>query len=799
MKLIFYELKKLVGPRYVCVILCIFVAANFICALSAAEASYSTKDAELVEFYKEYFTDRQEMDKYYEAILEYERLNSPSVGSDGFVDREEIESVESAPLPNRYSKTAYISDKELFELLYAEISSAENYSSDIKVLIKEAQTNLSEYPRLGIYPDSYTYKYQEKMIEVYSNIQNNVSIGVEHSRGWSGLFTYGTANIFIFASILLIGTLSFAQEGSTGFDIILRVSKKGRFSTGATKLSAMALISIGITTIFTASTFCAFALNGGFSSASNAIQSISEFRYAPYILTIGQYFVISFIVRMLVFLLFGMITSVLSVVFRQYILIYASGSMILGVSFIIHTLANKTNTSALYLNIVSAVDSIAFFDHFRSINVFSSAISLDWFAITVGSILMISYVLIALALYCNGKLGFFSIRLKKAVFSVKKRKKNIKCRILQQTLFSTEYHKTFVASRLGILTLCLLIISVFTSYRSYPGIDSFGDRVYHDYMEELEGAPSADKDGFIMAERSEIMSIVSARNARENAYKSGQIGREEYLNYLDSYNTAQAKSDYLKLIEEHRVYLAAKSAAGQEAWYLYDSGWLTLFSSGGDAFCFSAIVILFCGVFSREYNSASSSGRFAYILRTTKKGRGLTFTAKFLSSLIISALLFVIFYLPQIIFVFNNYYLPAAEAPLASIRTYTMYTGKLTVGDYAILLFFMRFCGVIILGILSTTISCICERELTAICMTVGLTVLPSLAASWGLKTVQKISFWELFSGNTLFINSIAYDTFGSDYGFVTLFITICTIICIFLIFISYKKWCKGKYISFLC
>ena len=65
-----------------------------------------------------------------------------------------------------------------------------------------------------------------------------------------------------------------------------------------------------------------------------------------------------------------------------------------------------------------------------------------------------------------------------------------------------------------------------------------------------------------------------------------------------------------------------------DALFLYDSGWRLILSRDADLLAFALILLALCNVFGIEFGKSSSSGRFADILRATKRGRGNTFFAK---------------------------------------------------------------------------------------------------------------------------------------------------------------------------
>ena len=333
-----YELKKLFGVKYLWVFLFVLLMLNTAIAWYTADHSYAAEEPTqmISEFFAEYFENPDELDAYYAEMqafaAEQEELfrEAMRLGNNDFVPE---------TMPNLYSTDEDYPDTHLFRKLYDTIEAAREYPEVLDKVIDRAWANLDAFADMGITEDSFTYRYQIRVIELYELMRDGVEIGVEYTRGWDEYFRYDTVNIFLFVMLIMLGSVIFAQEKQSGFLPIMRTAKNGRAKTAVAKILTMLLLTVIFVMMFTLSTFAVYCLRIGFSSPHNVIQALSTFTLSPYQITIGQYFAITVGVKLLTFAVFSMIITALSVVFYNYILIYFAGLGLFGLNFLLYTLS----------------------------------------------------------------------------------------------------------------------------------------------------------------------------------------------------------------------------------------------------------------------------------------------------------------------------------------------------------------------------------------------------------------------------------------------------------------------------
>ena len=181
MKYVGYELRKLVGKRYLWIFAALLLCLNCVTAfLFASEAGKKQLPArEMDAFYKSYFNAPEQMDEYFARMSAFEEAQSELMAD--AMQRGDY-SFTPDTWQNKYATEGF-RDRDFFEALYSSIRSAGQYAADMQRVIDRAQLNLDELDALGVAADSYAYRYQQKVLRTYEKLRDNVHIDSEYSHG----------------------------------------------------------------------------------------------------------------------------------------------------------------------------------------------------------------------------------------------------------------------------------------------------------------------------------------------------------------------------------------------------------------------------------------------------------------------------------------------------------------------------------------------------------------------------------------------------------------------------------------
>jgi|GEM_PF-700812 len=782
-----YELKKLFGVKYLWVFLFVLLMLNTAIAWYTADRSYAAEEPTqmISDFFEEYFENPAELDAYYAEMqafaAEQEELFREAMRLGNY-------EFEPESLPNLYSTDENYPDRMLFNKLYTTISAAREYPDVLEKVIERAWANLDAFADMGITEDSFTYRYQLRVIELYELMRDNVEIGVEYTRGWDEYFAYDTVNIFIFVMLIMLGSVIFAQEKQSGFLPIMRTAKNGRAKTAVAKILTMLLLTVIFVLMFTLSTFAIYGLRIGFSSPHNVIQALNTFTLSPYQITIGQYFAITIGTKLLTFAVFSMIVTALSVVFYNYILIYFAGLGLFGLNFLLYTLSYiDANSVFKNLNLVATAAGNPLFVRYRAMNFFGAVAGFVPSMCVIFSLLIAACIAVTIFLYVRGSNGIRINWIDSALawcmtkaaairhkLTFAKRERTHKARTYSHSLILAEVFKTLISSRFIVIVLLILCVKTWYSYDTNSPVNSYADAVYKEYMTTLEGEVTKEKLAYLAEERAMINETLAKQTMMQQAYVNEEITFEEYRDYLSDYNYAYSRSELLSVIEKHAEYLAQKEAeTGVRGWFLYDTGWQKMYAEDADLFLYAAILLLLTGSFAAEYVSKSSSGGFAQLLRSTKNGRHKTFYAKLISSGMIAVVLALLTGLVDTTIITMGYDLPAMNAPLVSMQMFADVTGSITVAQYFAVFFVMRVAGALLMAMLVCALSELLARYIPVLGTAVILTLLPALCAYFGLAAAEHVNFLNLLAGTPLFLRSAEMALFGNGYAMLTLWLAV--------------------------
>ncbi len=781
-----YEMKKLLGIRYLWVFLIVLLLINSGIAFYTASQSYAAQEPGdmIAGFFELYFENPGELEAHYAEIQAFNEQQQEIFMQ---MMREGVRDYETERMPDIYSSDSSITDEALFRALYRSIDASREYPDVIDAVIRRAEANLAEFRAMGVDEDSFTCRYQTRVIELYELARDNVKIGIEYTRGWDEYFSYDLVNVFLFLMVIMLGSVIFAEEKQTGILPIIRTAKHGRARTALAKICTMLLLTAGFTILFTVTTWAVYGLVLGFSSPANVIQALPSFTLSQYRITIGEYFIITVGVRFLTFWAFAMVMLLLSAVFSGYVLIYLSGLGLFGINFLLYTLKYiNANAIAKNANMVAAAAANPLFVRYRAVNLFGNMAGCVPFLLVLFTVLILGCAAFTVRIFVRGgfsirpawadSVGVFfrmiSARILGAAakLSVYSGKRPVRRRAYSLSLLSAEVFKTLISSRFIWIAAALLILKCWYAADVYAPTGSYSDAVYHEYMTRLNGEVTDEKLEYIEEERASIIDTLGRKGAVEEAYRSGAMGYEEYREYLSEYNYAYSRDELLKTIEEHRDYLIGlEEETGVRGWFLYDTGWRRLFAGDADLFLYASLLLLLTGSFAAEYASRSSSGSFAQILRSTKKGREDTFRAKLISAGIISVTMAVLFGGADFFAVFSGYEMPGADAPVQSVRMFGELTGDLSVGGYTVLFLLLRISGAFLMAMLVCALSELLCRYIPVLGSVVVLTMLPALCAYFGLKAAEKVSFLNLLAATPLVLQSASESLAGSGWTMLAL------------------------------
>ncbi|MDD4475550.1 MAG: hypothetical protein PHV95_07160 [Eubacteriales bacterium] len=767
MKLLKFEIKKIFHQKTVFFALILLIANIIVCAKITAPteeevALRNGSDQLMQEFVKDPAAYRAKVNSLAREFAD--QLLDPNPSSAFFG----IDPGGKNNLPSEISGSAVYSDLFLYARVLSAAGAQADFEKDINSLLTAARTNLEMFEKDG--NESYNYKYQMKVIEVYENVLAKTKIGYENIRGWDTYFGYEALNIFIAASvIILIGTL-FTGEKHTGMPKILRCSKNGGKSLALTKIMASLIVTITVVLVFSLSSFAVIGINQGYSSPLNAAQALQSLKHIPLIINVGTAFCLFLLLKLTAFIALCAGVLLISFLFYNYITVYATSAAFYALNIVFATYQYQNPINPLrFLNISSAADAVLLLARYRSVNLFGfvADINLVWlcisllFAISVftGIFITVSRGTGGVAFAPDGLLTMPKKRGDDKSVAVEKKKSS-------KPIFRFEAFKLFFVNKFLWVVLVAIVLRVFTAHLAFPVPKNESEAVYKEYCDYLYGEITDEKIEYIDKEHSFVVQTIDKFETMMVKRNTKQISEEEFSAYLEDYYYAVKHRTTIIKIDDNSLYLQKKLTNTNVAgWFFYDTGWNMLFTTGFDFILLLLILISASMSFPPEYSSG-----FISVLRLTKFGRKETFNAKFAVLLLNAAFCSLIFSVAELAFTFLRFGADGLAAPLLSLSLFSKYNGQLTLGGFMLVSSFLRLYGALFFAAVSGAVFQLLKKQIPGIALCFSLSALPLLLRNIGISFLYVIDISALLDTADLFLSSFSLK-FLEGFGFAAVFV----------------------------
>jgi hypothetical protein len=633
---------------------------------------------------------------------------------------------------------------------YSYMQGIDSFPKDLRRVVKAAAVTKEDYLASGVTPDDYEYKYQTDIERIYE-VNSLIPINYEYAVGWDAYHAYTSGNILLVMLLLVLAPGLCIEEFSSGMYPILHATHKGRIHTFVSKLAALLLFTAVAVVLFTATSLGFFGASYGFSSLGNFIQVFDDFKFCPEIITVGEFLAISVLTKILVLFALGTLIMLLSVFIKKYALTFVASLGAVAVNFVLYFFISLEQTGSYdMLNLFSVMDTKMAYTRYYSLNVFEESVPYIPMALGLFAVLAVVFSAIAAVMFCRTQ-GAVKLKTQKRI-KLPSAAIPMPCR----TLFGAEMGKMLLANKFIIIVVVALLAKGFIASETFVYTPSFTDSVYKEYMTTLAGEMTDEKLAYIEAERLRIDTAKANYNQMMADKNKGDITEEEYLAFLEEYNYANDRDSHFTRIENSRDYILGLQEEGKDAHFVYDTGWNTLFGQEFDYLFYGLVLLLFAGVFANEIQ-----GKTHPILKSTRRGRGRLFLAKYAAVLTLSTLLFAAFTAIDLSAALKTFDFPAWDAPIQSITLFGD-VASMTVAQFVALWIVVKWLAVLVLVTALTGISLLSGKILNTMAIVAVVTLIPFLLRSFGLNVAQYFDFTYLLDGTeflTTAAGSVLYTT----------------------------------------
>ena len=741
MKLLYYELRKLANSRFIIGCIVIFIILNAVLCSAFLKSPYKTPIDSARKIYSQYLQDPEYVDQLYHSweteYRNYEERYRNYMKRGG---------IEPAP-PDNHWLASDLSDAQLYEKLYLDVNRSAEYKKSISTIIKAA---MASQVSLKDSVNSYEYLYADQIIERYSKLFDTVRLGFEYTRGYD---VYLENRVPLLLSLILSSLISpyfYTVERSNNTLSMLRCTKKGKLRLATAKAFSpyvIVLLFFGIAQV----TAAVIIYNrSGFSSLDNSIQVFEQYTYCPFYLTALEAIICDFLFKAVCLFLF---TSVYILVAARtnYLTACTVGSCVCAAGvlsyYFLQTMEGSVAHSISPLTL--AFDSL---ERYRAINLFGKPFSSVSVIIPLLITIAIVNTLLSVRIYTHSAFRMKilnHVKLRKSLFPHETRAYVPSLTLMKHEIFKFSHNFKAVSS-----VIIFILVSVILNFHE-TGIQSTDEAKLQDYIEShLYGEVTAEKSNYVHEEEIRIAQAFKNYDSVVDSYYQGKLPLEEFKPFADERAYAESRIIAIDKLSAYERYLSSQSSSG-ELWFVYETGWTKLFSD----YNLLHMILMVCFISSMlvgvEYASNTSSGGFHQLLRSTPKGRDVTYHNK-LS--ILSGAVFAVYtfdYALRFFIILKRFTLNGFSAPLRSLTIFRDDPfGKCSVGQYLLFHYVYGLILCILLGCTVMAMSYVCEKESSAFIAVSTSSVLPAMMGYLGISLPDCISVPKLL--NLKNINSIA-------------------------------------------
>lgn len=749
MKLYCYEVLKIFKSKPLVALAVVLLLLNFAaCLYDTGQYAQNVVPNKVLEpLYEEYAVSPLHIDAEYKNwIAEY------AVYSEAIIKYNKYGEGEATILPqSSLISSDKFTDNDVYKKLYSDVNKSAVYKASLETVITDAKKTVMGYDASGVSESSYINLYQQKIINLYTDLKDNVFIGFENTRGWDIFFSSMYPVLFSFLSVIFFAGYLFTLEKSASIYPILHTSKKGRYSLSVAKLCAALTYILCLSLAFYLTEFILVYIKIGYGSIFNDIQVYETFTYCQYKLTVLDYLILSSLVKMLALVILCAAIIPLSVLLADYLTSCLLGTALLGASFGGY-LASASHGHNIFhqINIITMGTATSPFSRYHAVNVLDKPCDLLIVSSIVLLILSAFGLIMTVFLFSRGYNGVIKFKIPlniSKLFTVPDVNKGGKKAHCITSLTYYELYKLFSNKTMILVVVCYILLEIAYFISLYSEPLSTNEEKKLDYISLLYGEVSDKKTEYITIEDARIQTALANEGYYDALYKNDSISIDEYKTHSNEYGYAKSKSKAFAEIKAYSEYLNGKSEEENvSGCYLYANGWELLFFNSADVFFAVFIIFMTCRAVGVEYKSDSSRGAFVQILRTTVKGREKLFKTKIRCVLTVITVMYVFVSAFKIMLLRSLYTLDGFSAPLFSLEALSAAPSGLTVGIYTVIHALIQLVLYCTLALSVIAVSFIIKNNSAVFVLSEICVFLPSVMSGLGLKFAEYFNFLALAS-----------------------------------------------------
>lgn len=794
-----YEVVKLISQKGFLIILAVLLAVNGVLVYHSAtketfssspliqKAVYDDLDGKTNQEKLEFLTSYSEELKTYVFLSGID--DSIAAGGIGVPDwlleeyQEGIQLYEEKYREGNYLKYSedLFSEKTAVDQVLAEINTLSGYDAYLEGIDEKAEIMTSS--SLFSNPDTFSYRNIQRTPGAFHHLKGN-QLKADIPLGVTTATQADITDILAVLMILYLCICLFIRERENKLLMLVKPTTYGRGGTIAGKLLTLFLASLSFVLLFYGTNFLIGYCVFGFGDLHRYIQSVNGFIGCPYALTVLQYFIVYLVSKIAVYFFTALFIGVLCLCVKNTVFVYAVTSLFFGGSFLLYLTIPPTSwLSPLKLvNLINFLRTTNLYKEYVNVNFLGYPINLIPIFIVTCLLLSVICIILAVHLFCKHPTSR-NLR----VFHPAHKKTSLPKIRVSLGILKHEMYKSFRVNKALWILLLYIVVQCYLFSSMQPRF-SVDDLYYKQYMTHLSGELTDEKEAFVEEEQENLEKAREELDQLLADYQSQKITDNEYSIRSQELFRVLGKEPAFQKVQEVYQHLLSQKQEGKNPSFVYDAGYDYLTAEDGGSrdllnILKSGIVLILCcfSIFSYEHQSQSIR-----LIHSCKYGRGSLYLRKWITGLLLTILLFLITYIPEVLYVVKNYGLPNLNAPIYSLIRLSNLNLQLSLLHYLILLGGIKLIGLLLAMQLILCLSILIRNSATNVITEMFLLILPSGISLLGIRNFESFTLIPVLSGNLLFL----LGKVALPYGILVLGVFLLALI------LSYGRFCHGGKVS---
>lgn len=607
--------------------------------------------------------------------------------------------------------------------------------------LEEIEERAKRQERISIFQreDPFSDRNARKTAEDFADLKG-VSPVLINSGGFLAGISFAGTDGMVLGLLFYMALFWFYREKEQGLTALLLPQARGRTPLAAARLLALFLGSICVNLTFWGENLLLSCLQYGAPVWRSPIQSVEGYENCVLKMTVGEYLMLFLTGKILTVFLLALIFTFFCLRFRRSALIFLAAGLLMALSLALCQ-SGDGRFVFQYINLIPLMQVNPIFQRYFNLNLFSWP--MNRIPLSLGAVAVLTVFFLLADLY-----GFASQKLS-SVNSKRRRPKKLPG-FPRGGLLGQEVYKCMIMQKglLMVMVFAALQGYLFFQAGEYPGADEI---YYRQYMAQLSGPVTQEKLSALRAENARLRSWEKTLEEGRKKYENREMSEGEWNALLQTVQDNTRSSAAFFRVADRLTYLKEYGKnTGENPGFVYETGYESLAGLGKEGYDIDmkqgiwllVISIALCsGIFTVEFSDG-----MIRLLGGTVRGRMETADRKILLLMVLSMLLFLMAYLPDLIKVIQTCGLPKLHASCGAIPSMASFPMKLW--QYLVLLYLLRYLFYVCILLMIAALS-IWLRD-TGKTLAAGslLFIFPQVLHLLGIPLADCVSFNVFLSGN---------------------------------------------------